>query len=249
MEIARILEKDQQEVRTAVRKGDEKKQDILTVAEKLFCLRGYRETSVQDILDALKTSKGSFYHHFESKDAVLITICSQRAEKAYASAVAALEQCDDPLKRINILLHAAMPIRQEETAFLSMLLPLLLTQEGRTVAGCYQDALRDAFKPLLAQELTSAAAAQVIFPPKQPALADLVLTITNRCWLHAADLMLQSILQAKTASPAMLDEELSLYRTALERLLDAPYGSLEIVRLRAWFDVAQTLERRVHVPK
>lgn len=44
-----------------MRKGDEKRQAILDVAEKLFYTKGYEATSVQDILDVLDTSKGSFY--------------------------------------------------------------------------------------------------------------------------------------------------------------------------------------------
>lgn len=231
-----------------MRKGDEKKQDILTAAEKLFCLRGYRETSVQDILDTLKTSKGSFYHHFESKDAVLITICAQRAEKARDAAVAQLEKIEAPMERINVLLHHAMPIRKEEVTFLTMLLPLLLTQEGRMVAMCYQDALRDTFAPLLADEMQKAAHQQVIFPPKQPQLADLVLTMTNRCWMHASQLLLDCVLHARQIMPEALEEDLSLYRTAVERLMDAPFGSVDIIRLREWFDVAQTIERRMHLP-
>ena len=54
-----------------MKKGDIKKQEIIQTAEMLFCRYGYNETSVQDILDAIHTSKGSFYHHFESKEQVL----------------------------------------------------------------------------------------------------------------------------------------------------------------------------------
>lgn len=54
-----------------MRKGDARKLEILSVSEQLFCRKGYRETSIQDILDVMKVSKGSFYHHFESKDQVL----------------------------------------------------------------------------------------------------------------------------------------------------------------------------------
>ena len=41
-----------------MKKGDLRKQEILQTAEKLFCRKGYEQTSVQDILDQLKTSKG-----------------------------------------------------------------------------------------------------------------------------------------------------------------------------------------------
>lgn len=62
-----------------MRKGDEKKAEILAVSERLFLTRGYEATSIQDILDVLHTSKGGFYHHFVSKDAVLSTLCTQHA--------------------------------------------------------------------------------------------------------------------------------------------------------------------------
>lgn len=64
-----------------MRKGDEKRQAILDVAEKLFYTKGYEATSVQDILDVLDTSKGSFYHHFESKEQVLgHPLCATRRQ-------------------------------------------------------------------------------------------------------------------------------------------------------------------------
>ena len=52
-------------------KGDLRKKQILETAEALFTERGYEKTGVQDILDQLHLSKGSFYHHFESKELVL----------------------------------------------------------------------------------------------------------------------------------------------------------------------------------
>lgn len=228
-----------------MRKGDEKKQDILTVAERLFCTRGYKETSVQDIIDTLKTSKGSFYHHFESKDAVLVTLCDQRAQAARQKAEEKLRTVFDRMARLNILMHAAMPLRREETGFLAMLLPLLFEQEGRMVLACYQDSLRAAFLPALAAELEAAREDGVIYPPKGDMLADLALTLVNRCWVHTAQLMLEQIRAARQIAPAELEPELALYRRALERILDAPYGTVEIIRLPEWFEVAQTLARQV----
>ena len=68
-----------------MRKGDLKKQEILKTAESRFCRFGYETTSVQDILDDLHTSKGSFYHHFESKESLLEEICRSRAMSCVSS--------------------------------------------------------------------------------------------------------------------------------------------------------------------
>ena len=47
---------------------------IITAAWKLFYEQGYDNTTVEDIIDESKTSKGSFYHYFEGKDALLSSL-------------------------------------------------------------------------------------------------------------------------------------------------------------------------------
>src|SRR4030095_17061442 len=50
---------------------------ILDAASRLFSARGYHATSVQDIADAVGILKGSLYHHFESKEAILYRIVKE----------------------------------------------------------------------------------------------------------------------------------------------------------------------------
>ena len=64
-------------------KGDIRKQAILDTAENLFFEKGYVKATIQDFLDALECSKGSFYHHFESKLQVLTELCRQRTAKSF----------------------------------------------------------------------------------------------------------------------------------------------------------------------
>lgn len=44
---------------------------IITAAWDLFYEQGYEDTTVEEIIDESGTSKGSFYHYFEGKDALL----------------------------------------------------------------------------------------------------------------------------------------------------------------------------------
>ncbi len=44
---------------------------IITAAWDLFYEQGYDDTTVEEIIDQSGTSKGSFYHYFEGKDALL----------------------------------------------------------------------------------------------------------------------------------------------------------------------------------
>ena len=44
---------------------------IVSAAWRLFYEQGYGDTTIEEIIDASGTSKGSFYHYFEGKDALL----------------------------------------------------------------------------------------------------------------------------------------------------------------------------------
>ncbi len=54
---------------------------IVSAAWKLFYEQGYDDTTVEDIIKESGTSKGSFYHYFDSKDALLGTLAYLFDEK------------------------------------------------------------------------------------------------------------------------------------------------------------------------
>ena len=51
--------------------GQNTKQKIVSAAWKLFYEQGYDDTTIEDIVFESGTSKGSFYHYFAGKDALL----------------------------------------------------------------------------------------------------------------------------------------------------------------------------------
>ncbi len=57
------------------------KSKIISAAWRLFYERGFENTSVEEIVELSGTSKGSFYHYFEGKDALLGTLSTLFDEK------------------------------------------------------------------------------------------------------------------------------------------------------------------------
>ena len=47
---------------------------IIQAAWQLFYQQGYDDTTVEEIIEASGTSRGSFYHYFEGKDALLSSV-------------------------------------------------------------------------------------------------------------------------------------------------------------------------------
>jgi AcrR family transcriptional regulator len=65
---------------------------ILTNAAALFSAQGYMRSSIADLADACKLSRGALYHYFDSKEAILFAILDahiremiQHVEKALAA--------------------------------------------------------------------------------------------------------------------------------------------------------------------
>lgn len=222
-----------------MRKGEAKRQEMLAAAERLFCTKGYDATSVQDILDVLHASKGGFYHHFASKEEVLQTLCAQRAARMADFAQTALAASVSAMERINAVLYAYMPMRRDEAEFIAMLLPLILRSEGRAMAMLYQDELRAGFLPLLQRTVSSAADEAVVFPAVK-GIEAMLLQLVNGCWLEIACEIAKAPQRVDTAVLLTLLER---YRRAVEVLLDAPYGSIELIGVQ---ELDEVVRRLVH---
>lgn len=54
-----------------VKEATERRNEILDVAERLFCANGYDNTSTNDILAEIGIARGTLYYHFKSKEDIL----------------------------------------------------------------------------------------------------------------------------------------------------------------------------------
>lgn len=138
-------------------KGEKRRQDILDSAERLFYFQGYDQTSIEDILKELNCSKGSFYHHFESKMQVLEEISLARLKKGYEAFLS--EMPEEPLEKLNLLLYRASPFGREEADYLSVMLSLYLKQEGAVILQRMDDMRRTLYYPQLEKTLEELRAA------------------------------------------------------------------------------------------
>lgn len=65
----------------AKKRAQKTKMKIVKAAWDLFYKQGYEDTTVDEIIATSDTSKGSFYHYFESKDALLSSLSDLFDEK------------------------------------------------------------------------------------------------------------------------------------------------------------------------
>lgn len=89
-------------------RAEDRKAQIMDAAERLFITKGYGSTSISEILDAVGIARGTFYHHYESKEAVMEAIIDRYAELIRERAVAVASQPElTPMQKIIGVILAA----------------------------------------------------------------------------------------------------------------------------------------------
>jgi AcrR family transcriptional regulator len=84
-------------VPSATRSSDSVPQRLVQAAAQLFAEKGFENTSVQEIVDAVGMTKGAMYHYFTSKDDLLYEIYARllRMQTAHLESIA---QSDGPVE-------------------------------------------------------------------------------------------------------------------------------------------------------
>ena len=77
---------------------------IISAAWKLFYEQGYEDTTVEDIVFESETSKGSFYHYFDGKDALLGTLAYVFDEK-YEELMETMDHAMNAMEKLIYLNH------------------------------------------------------------------------------------------------------------------------------------------------
>ena len=87
--------------RRLTRQGQERKQQLLDHAARLFADRGYAETRVIDIVREAGVAKGLFYWYFENKEAVFRELVELARHQMRRYQATAMDPEADPLVRLR----------------------------------------------------------------------------------------------------------------------------------------------------
>jgi AcrR family transcriptional regulator len=106
--------------------GPNTKSRIISAAWKLFYDKGYENTTIEDIVALSGTSKGSFYHYFEGKDALLGTLSTLFDEK-YEELIPKIDDITSSFEVLMYLNHELF-LMIENSVSIELLSRLLSTQ-------------------------------------------------------------------------------------------------------------------------
>ena len=104
---------------------------IVGAAWKLFYEQGYEDTTVEEIIELSHTSKGSFYHYFDGKDALLSTLSLLFDEKYEELTDILAEKPEMTAMDRLLFLNSELFGMIENSISMDLLARLLSTQHGQ----------------------------------------------------------------------------------------------------------------------
>ncbi len=157
-------------------------QRILDVSFKLFMEKGYETTSIQDILKELGgLTKGAIYHHFKSKEDILLAVSHRIYSETNAIMQAVVHDTSlNGLQKLQKLFRIALSqVGQED---MMMMAPKLLDNPTSLVLHLHnsiEEAVPQFIKPILEEGIRDGSI-QTEYPAE---LAELLMLLPNM-WLN-----------------------------------------------------------------
>ena len=79
-------------------KGEQTRQKIIEKSLQLFSVKGYFNTSINDILEATALTKGGLYGHFSSKEDIWYAVYDEAVEIWKRNVFKGIRDNSDPLE-------------------------------------------------------------------------------------------------------------------------------------------------------
>ena len=215
-----------------------KRNEILDAAQRLVYTKGFDQMSIQDILDELHISKGAFYHYFDSKSDLLEALIERMVQEAEPVILPIVQDRQLPtLEKLHRFFDTAAHWKTARREYLLALMQGWYADENVLVREKSQTRMIKRFSPLLASIIRQGIAEGVMNTPFPDQMADMAFALLVNMGNAYMELLSDNSPTHNGLRRAL--DLVNAYNAALERMLGAPPGSLNLVEmsvLREWFE-------------
>ncbi|MGW9331210.1 TetR/AcrR family transcriptional regulator [Bosea sp. NPDC055594] len=213
-----------------VKHPEDRRSELLDCAQALFFEHGYEGTTISDVIAKAGISKGGFYHHFASKEALLEALAARLAHEAVAKVRDVL---DDPtlgaLDRLNSFLARSRQTNLEDAPKLRAAFDVVFRPENIVLYHRVNAASIAVMLPVLAGIIAEGAAegAFAVSAPEDAAETILHLGASaHDAWGRA--IAVSGTAEEEAAIEA-LERRFQFLGLAVNRILGLPDGSVIFV--------------------
>jgi AcrR family transcriptional regulator len=214
-----------------------RRDSFVDTAQRLIQTKGYEQMSIQDVLDDLDTSRGAFYHYFDSKAALLEAVVERMVDGALHAIAPVVT--DPDLAALDKLTHLIEGIGQwkaERTDLVLGILPVWQADDNAIVREKLRRGVQARLAPMLAAIVQQGREEGVFAAGPADQVARVLVTVLLGANEAATDLYFAR--QAGTVDFDEVVRTLEAYPAACERILGLSPGSFPIFDtdvLRQWY--------------
>jgi AcrR family transcriptional regulator len=212
-----------------VKPAPERKAELVDCAVALFVEKGYEATTIADIINRTRLSKGAFYHHFSSKEELLDAFTERLASSMFADAQAVLEDASiDELTRFTRFLERTGRFQFDAEPAPIRILESLLKPENAVLYQRIQAVFAKAATPVLTAIINRGVSSGEFNVVDTPLVVDLIVHLASS--RHAATIETYELARSGKlkAAAELLDHRLHAEQLLLDRLLGLPPGAIQV---------------------
>lgn len=214
-----------------------RRNEILDVAQRLVYTKGYEQMAIQDILDELQIAKGTFYHYFDSKQALLEALIERMLETVEQILLSIVHDPHLPaLEKFQHFMNSMSRWKIAQKAFLLALLRVWYTDDNAFVRQKLRAGTITRITPLMTVIIRQGIREGVLTTSYPDQVGEVVLSLAQDLGETLGWLLLSFDPQRDDLERA--ESTVAVYTDAIERVLGAPKGSLELADteiLKEWF--------------
>jgi AcrR family transcriptional regulator len=205
-----------------------KRSEILDATQRLVYTKGYEQMAIQDILEALKISKGAFYHYFGSKQDLLEALVERMQQEAEDRFFPILQDPEVPaLEKLQHFFDTTVRWKTDQKEYLLALLRVWYADDNALVRYKAQATMARSLAPLFESLVEQGVREGVLSNQFADQVGPMVIALS----LSLGE-VLARLIMAHEPPPDALNHGariVAAYTDAIERVLGAPAGSLRLI--------------------
>ncbi|MEP2783560.1 MAG: TetR/AcrR family transcriptional regulator [Pseudoruegeria sp.] len=160
-------------------KPEDRRNQLLDVAQYLFFTKGYDDTTMADILAAAGISKGGFYHHFKSKDELLFGVLDRMAEALFGQLdLASGSTSTSAMDQLNAFIHLRSDyLKEHDYAGQVEFFSVMNDAKNSSLLAAFKRVVGEFASPHLEQIIKQGCDEGVFSTPDAQTAADMILHI------------------------------------------------------------------------
>lgn len=205
-----------------------KTEKYLETARKLFLSKGYENTSVQNIIDELGVAKGTFYHYFSSKEALVDAMISNFADKFTVEIKALADRDDlDGLDKLNEYFRINREMKKADPELMMIFLKAMYNDNNILFRHKLHKKGVEKVLPEFIRILRQGSEEKIFDIDDPEETTEILMSIGNTYLDSLGNLMMR--LKAEPEVIEIIEKKLKAYESALARLLGIDREKLVVI--------------------